>query len=261
MSRFIPIEFQKSFAKTQQTAIAITATFSTDDNRLGSRFGGYPYWQADINPPMDTDNTPMALLAQLNFAEVPTHPDLPEKGILQFFIPKHDDYYGADLENIGAGQLVTQFWPNPDKSLLTDWQENLNYDDLTPINGTHRLSFKEKQDIAGIDTIECADSMQTNPFEVLEDVSLNEKEENLFYETITAEVAAQGHKLLGYPYFVGEEPRENSDYRLLLQIDTDIDGDNDIMWGDNGIGYLFIRDEDLKARRFDRVWFWWDCLA
>ncbi len=261
MSKFIPIEFQKSFERTKQAAIAITAEFSATDNRMKSKFGGYPYWQADVKPPMDTDNTPMALLVQINFADVPAQPDLPKQGILQYFIPKQDEYYGADLAAIGTGKLVTQFWQNPKESLLTDWQENLSYDDLTPINGAHLISFSKRQDVAGIDTIECAESMQANPFEILEDVSLNEKEENIFYEAIVEKVAADGHKLLGYPYFIDEEPRENSDYRLLLQIDTDTEGDNDVMWGDNGVGYLFIRDEDLKAGRFDKVWFWWDCVA
>ncbi len=227
---------------------------------MGSQFGGYPYWQADMKPPLDSDKTPMALLVQINFADVPSHPDLPDEGILQFFMPKQDEYYGADFNNTGAGRLVTQFWPNPDESLLVDWPENLGYDDLVPVNGAHLLSFTEKQAVAGIDTIECAEAMRANPFEVLEDVSLNEKEEALFYDTISKKVAAHGHRLLGYPYFIAEEPRQNSDYRLFLQIDSDMDADNDIMWGNNGIGYLFIRDADLQARRFDKVWFFWDCV-
>lgn len=259
MPPFIPIEFQKSFDKTRQTAIAIHAEFSPSGSRLSSQFGGYPYWQADVEPPMDSDNTPMALLAQINFAEVPAHPDLPEKGILQFFIPKQDEVYGADFDNVGAGRLVTQFWQAPDERLLVDWRENLSEDDLLPIHGRHQLTFEEKQEIAGIETIECAEAMQANPFEVLEDVSLNEKEESLFYDAITETVAAQGHKLLGYPDFTQAEPRETTEYRLLLQIDTDMTEDNDIMWGDSGVGHLFIREQDLKAQHFDKVWFYWDC--
>ncbi len=258
MSKFIPIEFQKSFEKTRQTAIAIKAVFSTTGDRMASQFGGYPYWQSDVKMPLDDDKTPMALLAQINFAEIPKHSDLPDKGILQFFIPKKDEDYGADFNGVGKGKLITYFWPNPDENLLSDWQENLSYDDLVPVNGAHLLHFEKKQDVAGIDTIECAEAMQANPLEVLEDVSLNEKEETLFYDAITEKVAAYGHKLLGYPYFVQEEPREDSEYRLLLQIDTDMEEDNDIMWGDNGVGYIFIRNKDLLEKRFDNVWFYWD---
>lgn len=259
MSAFIPIEFQKAFEKTRQTAIAITAKYSDSPNRLSSAFGGTPYWQADQDIPLDNNGNQLILLAQINFAEVPHHPDLPTRGLLQFFIPRDDEQYGANLDVVGAdSRLITYFWENPQAEKLGDWVGNISEDDLSPIFGAHQLSFTPKDEYAGIDTIECAEALAANPFEVLEDVALNDKEEHAFFDAITEYAAAHGHKLLGYPYFVHEEPRENSDYRLLLQIDTDMDGDNDIMWGDNGVGQLFIRHDDLLAKRFQRSWLYWD---
>jgi uncharacterized protein YwqG len=42
------------------------------------------------------------------------------------------------------------------------------------------------------------------------------------------------------------------DWLLLFQVDTD---DNTKMtWGDVGMLYFWIRRQDLKRRRFDRVW-------
>ena len=261
MSRFIPIEFQKSFDKTQQNAFVLQATYTKDECCFGSQFGGYPFWQKGFDIPMDEEGFPMALLVQINFAEVPPHPDLPQSGILQFFIPKQDDYYGANLENKGSGQLISKFWKDPDFSKQQEWPKTLSEDDLVPVNGKHSLLFTEKKEVAGIDTIECAEALQKNPFEALEDVSLNEKEATQFFDNIAHFADAKGHKLLGYPYFLDLEPRKSSDYRLLLQIDTDMEDDNDIMWGDNGVGYLFIRNEDLKNHRFDNVWFYWDCAT
>lgn len=259
MANFIPIEFQKSFDKTEQNAIAITATFTASPPPLGSQFGGYPYWQDNVDLPLDEDGTPMALLAQINFADIPKHPDLPDHGILQFFIPKHDDYYGADLDRVSRGQLITQFWENPHPDQAINWPQNLSQDDLIPTNGAHRLQFDHQKDYAGIDTLECANALGANPFEILEDTALNEKEEMQFFDAITDFTANYGHKLLGYPYFAQTDPRDNNDYRLFLQIDTDMDGDNDIMWGDNGVGHVFIRNVDLLAKQFDKVWFYWDC--
>ena len=44
---------------------------------------------------------------------------------------------------------------------------------------------------------------------------------------------------------------------LLFQMDSD---DNaDMMWGDLGTLYFTIKKDDLAARRFDRVWFSWQC--
>jgi uncharacterized protein YwqG len=46
--------------------------------------------------------------------------------------------------------------------------------------------------------------------------------------------------------------RQADRWRLLLQLDTD---DNaTMMWGDVGMLYFWIRDDDLKALRFDRTW-------
>ena len=42
-----------------------------------------------------------------------------------------------------------------------------------------------------------------------------------------------------------------SQWRLLLQFDTD--GDLDVMWGDAGMIYFCVREDDLRAGRFERV--------
>ncbi|EPY17425.1 hypothetical protein AGDE_16257 [Angomonas deanei] len=44
-------------------------------------------------------------------------------------------------------------------------------------------------------------------------------------------------------------------YILLWQFDSE----GDMMWGDCGVCNLFIDPDDLAARRFDRVWYNWDC--
>jgi len=42
------------------------------------------------------------------------------------------------------------------------------------------------------------------------------------------------------------------DWLLLMQIDSD--NRNGMLWGDSGMLYVWIRHEDLQARRFDRAW-------
>jgi uncharacterized protein YwqG len=55
-----------------------------------------------------------------------------------------------------------------------------------------------------------------------------------------------------------EDPRAaalapgEKDWRLLLQVDTD--EQLGLMWGDCGLIYFWIREQDAAARRFDRAW-------
>ena len=48
-------------------------------------------------------------------------------------------------------------------------------------------------------------------------------------------------------------------WRLLLQLDTVECGDFCLMFGDCGHIYFYITKEDLKAKRFDRVWLLSQC--
>jgi hypothetical protein len=52
------------------------------------------------------------------------------------------------------------------------------------------------------------------------------------------------------------EPRAR-DWRLLLQVESD--GNAKMMWGDAGRLYFWIREEDLRAARFDRTWPMFQC--
>ncbi len=49
------------------------------------------------------------------------------------------------------------------------------------------------------------------------------------------------------------------DWVMLLQLASDWDAGDELMWGDLGKLYWWIRREDLAARRFDRVWMTLQC--
>ncbi len=64
---------------------------------------------------------------------------------------------------------------------------------------------------------------------------------------------------------VPEENRKRAEetardrWMLLFQLDTVVCGDFELMFGDCGRIYFYITKEDLKERRFDRVWLILQC--
>ena len=84
---------------------------------------------------------------------------------------------------------------------------------------------------------------------------MSEKEEKEFDNYFEA----GGHKLGGYAEFTQSDPRDygdrNKDDVQLLQIDSE----EDIIFGDVGIGHVFIDVESLRDRKFEKAYFTWDC--
>ena len=68
------------------------------------------------------------------------------------------------------------------------------------------------------------------------------------------ELARRGEDPHALPYSRQEEVAEEAKarWRLLLQVDSDDAAG--LMWGDSGMLYYWIRDDDLAAQRFDRAW-------
>lgn len=68
------------------------------------------------------------------------------------------------------------------------------------------------------------------------------------------ELVRRGENPHALPYFRQEEVADEAKarWRLLLQVDSD--DASGMMWGDAGMLYYWIRDDDLAAWRFDRTW-------
>lgn len=90
--------FRDQFEKTRRPYVKITTELDTNCSVFDSKFGGYPYLPNEVTFPLDKNQQPMCLLAQINWEEVPPLENYPQKGLTQFFTPRADDYlYGMDL--------------------------------------------------------------------------------------------------------------------------------------------------------------------
>jgi len=83
--------------------------------------------------------------------------------------------------------------------------------------------------------------------------------------TLECELVSRGHYLGGKWESVPLEERDQlrkpsvEGWQLLFQLDTVESGGFELMFGDCGRIYFYIRNEDLAARRFDRVWLIQQC--
>ena len=190
-----------------------------------SKFGGIPYLPKDFEVPCDSSSNheQLALLAQINCAELPENNLYPKVGILQFWIGRddlmglEDDYKVVYFENIDntitREEVLTKYTP-------LDPEDYDQYTPFDPTNAEFGLTFEK-----GISTI-------TVPDYRFEDIVINSEE------------------------------GEQSPYDImLLQVESEWKKDDnvEIIWGDCGVGNFFISEENLKNRNFEDVLYNWDC--
>lgn len=245
-------KFRTQIEKYRLDTVRILAHPNKDGRNLTikqSKFLGHPYIPKSQSYPMCLDGTPMLMLAQINFSEIPELENYPQSGILQLFVHP-TDWYNMEKKDykIIFHETVNEE-PMSDFSFLT---ENL-YEE-SPIYCEHSLTFDKETEFGGredfrfqidFDGLDYFDYQETLPKDQQEQM------DELFYII--------GHKIGGYAYFTQSDPRDydkkSKQDVLLLQIDTD----DEIMFGDSGVANIFINNNDLKNKNFDKAYFNWDC--
>ena len=219
-------KFRRKLAGSEKDVIRIELE-DGDGDVTRSKVGGKPYW------PKDAEYPDMIFIAQINLEEVPETETLPKKGMLQFFVSNESAYGlfdGADgykvvyHENIGESKDIC-----------------VRDEEYTPVIKPGIMNFRKEKEV-----MSWADRDFPHIPEAIEDSIYSSDD----YD-------GSGDKILGYPHFTQDDPRENgSDYdTLLLQIDTS----DFIMWGDDGVANFFINGEDLRNGDFSDVLYNWDC--
>lgn len=249
-----------------------------------SKFGGRPdlpedfkWYYFDGRSPLDnyTENRPLSFLLQINCEEIKKYDldnRLPERGMLYFFYELHSMSWGNSPKDKGSAR-VYYYDGDISKLVRTDYPEDMprKYK-LPPI----RISFESKANVPDYDEI--CDQFDVDDF----------GEYNKFMEREGYAVSGISSKLLGYAdciqgsmlhqcemvsrgiNFGGsiveisekqlKEIEEHKDeWKLLFQLDSISKGKYELMFGDCGKVYYYIREEDLKNKNFDNVWLVLEC--
>lgn len=224
-----------------------------------SKFGGVPYLPKEYDYPIDSYGTPMVLLAQINFSEMPILKDFPTKGILQFYISLNkNSLYGLNIRDKTCQsdfRVIYHKTVIKDEYLLQnnfDFLNEINLND-SPIKGEYKLIPKK-----------CIQPINSTCYNFEEILQINESEED--YDNVCKKLFKYGggNQIEGYPFFTQYDIRNREeDYDvLLLQIDSTYGENNEVLieWVDSGIGNFFIKRSHLKNLDFSKVLYNWDCL-
>lgn len=242
-----------------------------------SKIGGTPYFPKDMEYPRGQKNSfegqPLTLLAQLNFDELPSVPDFPKKGILQFFIAG-DDLYGMSSD-YGEGMTKQEnFRVIYHKTVITDVSKLLAADEIPkysgdeecylPFSGEYKLIAHAPElipatvwDFRFEDAfVRSYNEFADEPIESIWDLD-DDISEKLYDHTAPDAVIG------GYPVFAQDDPRSDESLSdcdvLLFELDSVCGNGMDIMWGDMGTGSFMISRERLKKLDFSRVLYNYDC--
>jgi uncharacterized protein YwqG len=266
------------FEKTRKEFVQLELVKPEGELKLwDSKAGGHPYLPKISDYPLNQAGRPLHFLAQLNLRELPKVPDFPERGILSFFIDLNDDVFGMNFDQkddqAGFRVLFFEDVEENEELLTTDFssidedRSNCEYDVLeggeyriqgrasSMFNSTGDHRFDELIGESSLDYFEgLAEQEMPEGYEEVDDL----------YNDYSNPEGGVHHQMGGYPYFTQMDPREDgSEYdTLLFQLDSDYDKSNGkyaVIWGDVGICNFFINESDLKALRFDRILFNWDC--
>lgn len=225
----------------------------------GSRVGG-PLWLAPGEAwPTDSAARPLDFVAQLDFSTLPPIPDYPHTGVLRFFAGR-DDFLGADFDAPENGQARVEWLPDgvpreaePKLPPPVDMDRECSaLDDTVAATGValSGTAFNMAMPRWNWQVVERLVGSLGRP-------GIDRVEAML--DAVDADDAQLAHHVGGHPVYTQQDFRQDVRYRGYDRVLLRLTSENGLMWGDVGEAVFMIARNDLVARRFDRVVFYWDC--
>lgn len=262
----------------------IMETDSSADKTLTceSKIGGRPWLPRDFEWPIfenkdEGESYPLSFLCQINLSEVKEYDTdrlLPDHGMLYFFYECESFCWGFDPEDKGSARVI--YFENIEDFALIDLPEGISDEHVVPemaVRFTAQKSYPKYEELEIHSNIDC---------------DWEEYDDNL--EKMGVDLESENHKLLGYADIIQNEMltecervtrgiycgdaesykntsedeeviirRHASDWILLLQLSTLEKDDWELMWGDCGMLYFYIKKQDLADNRFENAWFSLQC--
>ena len=268
------------FERTQRREIAISHHPAQEKLPVGaSKFYGTPDLPADFDWPHYkgtdfegvTKNRPLAFLAQINLGEAAPYDRtglLPKTGVLSFFYETVSMEWGFELKSEGYARVY--YFPETEGLVPTqipeetkEWsvgEQALTFADAVSLLSSFAYSRRSGKEVDwdtynelraefGYD----AAAHEDNPMKMLgyADEIQNEMEPEC--ELYSRGIDGDMHEELSEEAYAELMKTSVDRWVLLLQMGTVADEDTELMYGDCGLIYFWIRKEDLAARNFNYV--------
>lgn len=268
-------------AEHHKEVIYIKAQKVDDLSLEESKFGGFPFVPLGGAIPTNAEGNQLALLAQINCAQLPENNMYPSDGWLQIWCLE-DEMYGfcSDTIQPETNQKVLYIpagtQGEPLERVVAMYQPYGNeecplwfVDEQGAIWGM-RLSFTHGQQGITYSDGRFRDLFldrwnKRYPEQAVE--NFYDLPDEIFENMVDSHDGPDcAHQLGGYPYFTQYDPRYEFDSaelakytEVLFQIDSQFDTKWDLCWGDAGVRNLFISREDLEALDFSDLLYNFDC--
>ena len=280
----IEMDLNKVLDEMNRNAIKLEFKISNkEDIPIGtSKFGGNPdvpinfewfyYSGEDFNGV--TKKRPLSFLAQINCEELNKYDEdslLPSKGILYFFYELSTMTWGYDPKNKGSAK-VYYFAGDVTELIRTNFPNDMEDDFKFP---EIQLGFSKKYDLPCYEEFtELYDYEDWDRYDQVKSIKGYMYEETIskllgYADLIQGEMLLEC-ELVTNGIYCGDTPditpeelkkfKENCDeWQLLFQLDTVTTNDFELMFGDCGRIYYYIKKEDLKKCKFDDCWLILQC--
>lgn len=246
-----------------------------------SKIGGKPWLPTGFTWPvfMDEDDEivrPLTFLCQINLADVKKYDTeglLPDSGMLYFFYECESSRWGFDSKDNGCARVF--YFEDTEHFIAMDLPNEISNENAVPEMAVHfrpKKSYPQFEEFCVLSDIEC-DFEDYD--ECLEKMGVNEDSEchkflgyaNIIQDEMLTDCARVSRELCcggaaSYQRTSEEEDGIQSDAKewvLLLQLSTLEKEKWELMWGDCGRLYFYIRKQDLIDKRFENAWFSLQC--
>lgn len=283
------MDYKDLFSRIQRNSIQMIFIKDASIAMGKSKFGGephlpkiyqWPYYTGDIQDGTDRSNVmsrPLMFIMQINCCDIIEYDiekELPHTGILYFFYEMQTQKWGFDPEDRGSAVV---YYYDGDYSELsnTTWPEDLPEEFKLP---EHSIVFNHEYDIPSYEEYCNNDQIDTDCWDVYDEnkqlygyTSEDEYNNKIlgYADLIQGDMLAEC-QLASNGIYCGDTEGYDSekakilitnrqDWVLLAQISSIMSENFELMFGDCGSIYFYIKKEDLKSNNFNRIWLILQC--